>query len=258
MNSSSCPDPRHRPIVVAEAPGTDAEPADVLGRIAQVGELPVDHRREPGLVDDEVAEPEVAVHEPRPPRAPARSPCSQRSPSSTAGSGSPISSSWRSHSAIWSSAGSASARGSTPSRLAGSIAWIRGQRLAELPGEQRPSAARTPACAGCAGRPRFPRRSAISRPGRAEAGPPRARRRAARGPATPASAAREIRANSSAIGTSETEPFGSRRSTQRPASPSTSQVSRDAPPGIWSPDLAGTMPRSARTSRTPVARSSMR
>ena len=40
------PHARHRAVVVAEPPGADAEPADVLGRIAEVGELPVDHRRE--------------------------------------------------------------------------------------------------------------------------------------------------------------------------------------------------------------------
>src|SRR5581483_7784845 len=52
------PDARDRPVVVAESPRADAEPAEVLGRIAEMRQLPVDHRREAVLVDDEVAEPE--------------------------------------------------------------------------------------------------------------------------------------------------------------------------------------------------------
>ena len=71
---------------------------------------------EPRFVDDEVAEPEVAVDEPRRRRAPGAFARSQRRPSSTAGSGSPISSSWRSHSSIWPTAGSAGGAGKTPSR----------------------------------------------------------------------------------------------------------------------------------------------
>ena len=58
------PQPGDREIVVAEAPGAQREPGQVLGRIAGVAELPVDHRREPVLVDDQIAEPEVPVHEP--------------------------------------------------------------------------------------------------------------------------------------------------------------------------------------------------
>ncbi len=50
-------------LVVAEAPRADRQPADVLGRVAGVTELPVDHGGQAVLVDDEVAEPEVAVHE---------------------------------------------------------------------------------------------------------------------------------------------------------------------------------------------------
>src|SRR5262249_28278886 len=57
-------DPSHGAIVVPEAPGADAEPADVLRRVSQVRELPVDHRGEPILVDDEVAEAEVPMDEP--------------------------------------------------------------------------------------------------------------------------------------------------------------------------------------------------
>ena len=51
----------------------------------RVTELPVDHRRESALVDDQVAEPEVAVDEPRLGTAAARSARSQRRPASTAG-----------------------------------------------------------------------------------------------------------------------------------------------------------------------------
>jgi hypothetical protein len=56
--------PRDRPLGVAEPPRADREPADVLGRVAQMAELPVDYRRQSVPVDDEVAKPEVAVYEP--------------------------------------------------------------------------------------------------------------------------------------------------------------------------------------------------
>ena len=51
-----------------EAPGLHAEPAQVLHRVAHVGQLPVDDRRQARLVDDQVAEPEVPVHDGRPDR----------------------------------------------------------------------------------------------------------------------------------------------------------------------------------------------
>ena len=51
----------HRPRS-AEAPGRGAEPADVLGRLAGVGQLPIQHRPQPVGTDQEVAGAEVAVH----------------------------------------------------------------------------------------------------------------------------------------------------------------------------------------------------
>jgi hypothetical protein len=73
---------------------------------------------------------------------------------------------------------------------------------------------------------------------------------------TPACAAALISANSSAIGTSETVPFGSRRSTQRPLSPSISQVCRDAPPGMrLNRSSPASRSCSASTSPTPDASS---
>ncbi len=59
------PQPADRQLVVAEPPRADHQPGEVLGRVAGVAELPVDHRGEPALVDDHVAEPEVAVDQPR-------------------------------------------------------------------------------------------------------------------------------------------------------------------------------------------------
>ena len=47
----------------AEAPRPHAHPAEVLGAVAGVDELPVDQRRRAVLGDDEVGEPEVAVHD---------------------------------------------------------------------------------------------------------------------------------------------------------------------------------------------------
>ncbi len=58
-------EPGDREIVVAEPPRADRQPGEVLGRVARVAKLPVDHRGEPVLIDDQVAEPEVAVDEPR-------------------------------------------------------------------------------------------------------------------------------------------------------------------------------------------------
>ena len=46
----------------AEAPGGGAQPADVLGRVARVRQLPVEHAAQPVRPDQEVAHPVVAVH----------------------------------------------------------------------------------------------------------------------------------------------------------------------------------------------------
>src|SRR4029453_18415085 len=52
-----------------EAPRADAEPADVLHRVADVGELPVDYGAQPVGTDDDVADAVVAVHDRAPGRA---------------------------------------------------------------------------------------------------------------------------------------------------------------------------------------------
>ena len=46
----------------AEAPGRRAQPADVLGRVARVRQLPVEHPAQAVGADQEVAHAEVAVH----------------------------------------------------------------------------------------------------------------------------------------------------------------------------------------------------
>ena len=51
------------PVHVAEPPRLHAEPAEVLDRVAEVREFPVEHRAQPLRSDDEVAGAEVAVHE---------------------------------------------------------------------------------------------------------------------------------------------------------------------------------------------------
>ena len=50
-----------------EAPGRGAEPPDVLGRVAGVGQLPVEDAAQPVRADQEVAQPVVAVHRHRRP-----------------------------------------------------------------------------------------------------------------------------------------------------------------------------------------------
>ena len=52
-----------RPARRAEPPRPHAEPAEVLERVAEVGQLPVEHRPQPVRPDDQVAEAEVAVHD---------------------------------------------------------------------------------------------------------------------------------------------------------------------------------------------------
>src|SRR5207253_5883722 len=49
--------------VVSETPRSHAEPAEVFDRIADVRQLPVEHGGQAGLVEHDVADPEVAVHE---------------------------------------------------------------------------------------------------------------------------------------------------------------------------------------------------
>lgn len=52
------------PLGRTEAPRPDTEPGEVLVDLPDVRELPVEDRGEPGVVDDQVAHPEVAVHQP--------------------------------------------------------------------------------------------------------------------------------------------------------------------------------------------------
>src|SRR5262249_440588 len=56
--------------VLPEAPGADARPGEVLGRVADVAELPVEDADQPARPDHQVADPEVAVdqHQVRVPR----------------------------------------------------------------------------------------------------------------------------------------------------------------------------------------------
>ena len=182
--------PGDRQLVVAEAPGADHQPGEVLGRVAGVAELPVDHRGEPALVDDQVAEPEVAVDErsrpgaapagagaataarPRPPAAARRS---RRAPPPTA------------------------RRPRAPAR--------RRRRRAPRPPRPRPSgSARAPRRAAPAGaRAPPPARRAAAR-----AAPPRSRRRTPSGSRLPLRAAR---------------PQARRRPSERPRTPARSAAS---------------------------------
>ena len=100
-----------------EAPGRGAEPADVLGRVAGVGQLPVEDATQPVRPDQEVA----ATGSRRAPSPPARPagvrPASQRTPSSSAGRTSPSASRRGSGSPSGSDGGS-------PSMAAGSMRWM--------------------------------------------------------------------------------------------------------------------------------------
>src|SRR2546421_1044952 len=58
----------HAPVGHAEAPRLHTQPAQVLHWVAEVRELPVEHRSDAVRTDDEVAVAEVAVHERRPRR----------------------------------------------------------------------------------------------------------------------------------------------------------------------------------------------
>lgn len=55
--------PGHREAV-PEAPGPHAEPSEVLERVSEVGEFPVEHGDQSRVIDEEVAEAEVAVDDP--------------------------------------------------------------------------------------------------------------------------------------------------------------------------------------------------
>ena len=58
------PEAAHWPLA-AEAPGADADPAQVFHRIAQVGDLPVQHRAQALFADDDIAVAEVGVDQAR-------------------------------------------------------------------------------------------------------------------------------------------------------------------------------------------------
>jgi len=49
------------PAPATEPPGPGAQPSDVLGWVPQVGELPVEHATQTGVVDEEVAHSEISV-----------------------------------------------------------------------------------------------------------------------------------------------------------------------------------------------------
>ena len=216
-------------------------------RVAQVAELPVDHRGQTLPVDDEIAQPEVAVYESRG-RGGGGFGRSQRSPASVAGSGSPISSSWRSHSHA-SIAGSSGAPGS-PSRRPGSIAWTRASASASWV-QSRLRAGwllrRT------AAQPRCPRRTPSGIPADPKR-PPSGSTRTARdrdaglGRALTQLELPRIGTSDRARGVPPQRPAPTR---PRPAN----DVSREAPPGIGlSASSPGSSPSSASTARTPEAR----
>src|SRR5207248_9786278 len=48
---------------LAKTPGVDADPPQILHGIAEMGELPVQHRADAVGADDEVAVAEIAVHQ---------------------------------------------------------------------------------------------------------------------------------------------------------------------------------------------------
>src|SRR5579871_3741776 len=52
-----------RLVDLAEAPGVDADPAEILHGIAEMGKLPVEHRAYAVRADDEIAMAEIAVHQ---------------------------------------------------------------------------------------------------------------------------------------------------------------------------------------------------
>src|SRR5690349_15168639 len=52
-----------RLVDLAEAPGVDADPAEIFHRIADMRELPVQHRAHAVRADDEVAVAEIAMYQ---------------------------------------------------------------------------------------------------------------------------------------------------------------------------------------------------
>src|SRR5262249_52770116 len=56
-------DATNRLVVAAKAPGAHAHPAQVLGSVADVRELPIENRAQPLAADDDVAVPVAAVHQ---------------------------------------------------------------------------------------------------------------------------------------------------------------------------------------------------
>ena len=137
----------------AEPPGPHAEPPEVLHRVAEVGQLPVEDRPQPVGADEQVPEPEVAVDDPRLVRASGRFASSQRNPSSKAGWGSPSPSSTSRYCATWSDA-------REPVDGVGRDAVDRRHRRADLRAEPRrapsPTRRRAAAC-GRSSRPRAAR-----------------------------------------------------------------------------------------------------
>ena len=242
-----------------EAPGAHAQPAEVLERIAEVGQLPVEDGAQPVGPDDEVAVAEVAVDD----RV------------AGAGRGRPV-----------------PVEPPEPQlergvRLAGGVERRRG---AGRPGRRRAGRARTPR--GCGGCRRAPRRTGPARTGRAAANS--SSRRILRAMVSPSTRSTTIQAGPSASGSSPAVattpgtgtpsapaarssaasvrmpavralPLRSRwRMSGRPLA-SNAQVSRDAPPDrrrspVTSPGSTPTTPASATASSaarssTPLTRS---
>src|SRR4051794_25028353 len=50
-------------VDLAEAPGVDANPAEILHRVAEMRELPIEHGAHAIGTDDEVAMAEIAMHQ---------------------------------------------------------------------------------------------------------------------------------------------------------------------------------------------------
>ena len=213
----------------AEAPRPHAEPAEVLHRVAEVGELPVEDRPQPVGSDEEVAR-AGGRRGPRAARsAPAGSPPASGSPSSKAGCGSPSPSSTSRYCADL-------VRRAEPVDRIGGDAVDRRHRRADLRAEplagRRPTRRRAGAC-GRSSRPRAARPPCPALPehGAVVGRPPRRR------PARRAAAAARSSAASVAMpdpAALAVRPGRSRcRISGRRAAPSTrsnDHVSRDAPP----------------------------
>ena len=250
----SAPPSGDRQLVVAEPPRADHQPADVLRRVAEVAELPVDHRGQAIVVGDEVAEAEIAVDQPGRAAGPAGSAAASAVPPR------PREAARRSRRAPSPRSHRRRVRGrrptaGTPSRLAGrSRGSPPAPRRAAPGGARGPPRTRRGAGAGAPPRcpPRAPSGIRRSRTGRRRARGKRPRHRHA-GP-RPRFDQRELDRER-------------RRRTDAPADrgggPSalvgraTRKVWRDAPPGIGVSATAPGSPPSAsvsaeRTSRAPV------